>query len=228
MTLVEACEPFFQYICRLNRLARKGGQVGQDEVRSQLKQLLAETRAKAGPALASQYEEIELVLIFFADSLIRESGLGFARHWSDLAQEHNELAGDEKFYEMLDETLADKSEAATERLAVYYMCLGLGFTGWYSGQPEFLRKKTTEVYARVRGRAGGDAGGTMCPDAYEHVNTSDLIQPPGRSLVGIAIVLVGLIVVLFAANVMLYRGSAGKVEQALKALRDGAVQEPKR
>ena len=26
MTLLELCEPLFQYICRLNRSARKGGQ----------------------------------------------------------------------------------------------------------------------------------------------------------------------------------------------------------
>ena len=108
------------------------------------------------------------------------------------------------------------------------MCLGLGFTGWYSGQPEFLRKKTVEVFARVRGRAGGEAAGNMCPDAYEHVNTSDLIQPPGRSLVGIAIALVGLIVVLFAANVVLYRSSASDVEGALETLKTEAMQEPKR
>lgn len=224
MTLVELCEPLFQYVCRLNRLARKAGHVTPDEVRAQVKGILADMRAKAGgtPGLAGQYEKVELVLIFFVDSMVRESGAPFARQWSDLAQERNELAGDEKFFDLLEETLADKSEAATDRLAVFYTCLGLGFTGWYTGQPEFLRKKMAEIFARVRGRAGAEASGNMCPDAYEHVNTSDLIEPPGRSLVGFAIALLGLIIVLFAANVVLYQSSSKELDGHLQTLIDGA------
>jgi len=220
MTLVELCEPLFQYICRLSRLARKGGHAGAEEVRAQIKAMLSEMRTKAGavPGMAPQFDKIELVLIFFADSMIRESALPFAREWRDLAQERNELAGDEKFFDLLEETLADKSEAATERLAVFYTCLGLGFTGWYNGQPEYLRKKVSEILSRMRGRIDSDGSGRFCPEAYEHVNTSDLIEPPGRSLVGIAIALIGLAVVLFVANIVMYRGSSARLNQALTTI----------
>jgi cytochrome bd-type quinol oxidase subunit 1 len=43
-----------------------------------------------------------------------------------------QLAGDEKFFDLLEETLNDSSEDASERLAVYYTCLGLGFMGMYT------------------------------------------------------------------------------------------------
>ena len=36
MTLAEVCEPLFLYICRLNRLARKGGEQDADQVRTEL------------------------------------------------------------------------------------------------------------------------------------------------------------------------------------------------
>jgi type VI protein secretion system component VasF len=219
MTLLDLCEPTMQYVCRLNRLARKGGHVGAEEVRAQLKALLADARARAGqvPGMSAQWDKIELPLIFFCDGLIRESNLPFAGQWRDIAQERNELAGDEKFYDLMEETLADRSEPATERLAVFYTCLGLGFTGWYAGQPEYLRKKMMELSARLRGRGlEPEAGLKLCPDAYEHVNTANLIEPPGRSLVGIAIALVGLIIVLFLTNAYLYRSSAGALRAALQ------------
>jgi type VI protein secretion system component VasF len=217
MTLLELCEPLFQYICRLNRIGRKGAHADADEVRARIKGFIEEmkSRASSDPALRSQAEKIELPLIFFADSMIRESRLTFAGQWRDIAQERNELAGDEKFFDLLEETLLEKSELASERLGVFFTCLGLGFTGWYAGQPEYLRKKMLEIAAR-RGRGDGEATAKLCPEAYEHVNTSDLIEPPGRSLVGIGIALVGFIVVLFVANVYLYRSSSGELRSSLE------------
>ena len=66
----------------------------------------------------------------------------FSPQWQKepLAFERNELAGDEKFFDLLEETLNDSSEEATEQLAVYHICMGLGFTGIYARQPEQLRK----------------------------------------------------------------------------------------
>lgn len=217
MTLLELCEPLFQYTCRLNRIARKGAHAEPDEVRGRIKALLEEmkSRASSDGALRMQAEKVQLPLIFFADGMIRESNLPLAGRWKDIAQEHNELAGDEKFFDLLEETLADKSEAATERLGVFHTCLGLGFTGWYAGQPEYLRKKMLEISARWRGRGDAEATARLCPEAYEHVNTSDLIEPPGRSLVGIGIALVGFMVVLFVANVYLYRSSSGELRSSI-------------
>jgi type IV/VI secretion system ImpK/VasF family protein len=220
MTLPELCEPLMQYICRLSRMARKGASATADDVRAQIKALLADMKSKAAaiPGMPQQFDKVELPLIFFADSMIRESALPFARQWRDLAQERNELAGDEKFYDLLEETLADRSEAATERLQIFYTCLGLGFTGWYQGQPEYLRKKMMELFARIRSRGDADATGRLCPESYQNINTADLIQPPGRSLTMIGIALVGLIVVLFATNAYLYRSSSAEMRQSLNEI----------
>lgn len=217
MTLLELCEPFFQYVCRLNRSARKGVRFEPAAVRTDLKSLLAETRQRASgtPGLADQFDKIELVLIYFADFMIKESRLDFARRWEELAHERNELAGDEAFFDVLDETLADTSERATERLAVFYTCLGLGFSGFYTGQPEYLRKKMMEISARIRTMMDKDDGSKICPEAYEHTDTSDLIEPPGRSLLGIGIALVGLILVLIAINVFMYQSASKELLDAM-------------
>ncbi len=164
VTLLELTEPLFQYVCRLNRIGRRGrsgenttflakppagpagragaaGGPGLDEVvvRSEIKALLEDLTSKASVdlRLSHQVEKIELPLIFFIDSLISESALPFAAQWNQnrLAYDRQELAGDEKFFDVLDATLKESGEEAAERLAVFYTCIGLGFTGIYFKQP---------------------------------------------------------------------------------------------
>lgn len=219
MTLVECCEPLFQYVCRLNRSARKGASPEMAQVRADITGILSECRARAAAnKLAEPYDRIEIILIYFTDFMVRESRLTFARQWQDLAQERNKQGGDEDFFDQLDETLKDTSEGATQRLAVFYTCIGLGFTGWYTGQPEYLRKKMLEIASRLRGMMDADRSAKICPESYEYVNTADLVQPPSRKLVGVAIVLLGLAVTLFAANVVMYMDKRSKMLTSLKAL----------
>ena len=221
MTLLELFEPMFQYICRLNRSARKGGGIyNQSQVRGEINAILADMKALASgdPHLIMQCEKVELPVIFFADSLIKTSRLSFALDWQDIAHDRKELAGEDRFFELLDETLADKSEAATERLAVFYTCMGLGFTGWYTGQPVDLRRKMLEMAARLRGTVDSNLQTHICPAAYENVNTVDLTKPATVRLAGIGIALIGMIVVMFVTNGYLYQKSARKLTKSLQTL----------
>jgi type VI protein secretion system component VasF len=216
--LVEVCEPLFQYVCTLNRSARKGGGIyDAAQVRADLKQILADMKyaASQDTALLQRYEQIELPLLFFVDSMIKRSQLSFAEDWENLAYERRELAGEDRFFEMLDRTLEDKSDAATDKLAVYYTCIGLGFTGWHTGHPEVLRKKMLEISARVRPMFESNPQAYICPDAYSHLNTSNLIQPPASSLGGIAVTVFGLACVLIVAYVYLYRDRSDELKRSL-------------
>jgi type IV/VI secretion system ImpK/VasF family protein len=217
MTLLELCDPLFQYICRFNRSARKGGHHDLHQVRQEVKAMLAEMagKAKSQPGLSTQLEKIDIVLMFFVDFMIKSSAISNAGDWQELAFERKELAGDEKFFDLLEETLGDRSEQANERLSIYYTCMGLGFTGWYTGQPEYLRKKMLECSTRIRGLIDTDQSARICPESYENVNTSDLVQPPSASLVGIGIALLGLVIVLFIANAYMYRSSSSELTKAL-------------
>ena len=137
-----------------------------------------------------------------------------------MASERNELAGDEKFFDLLDEELADPSEDAAERLSVYYTCLGLGFTGVYIGQPESIRKLMLRISGRISSMMDADEEAFICPEAYENVDTRNLIEPPGTKLGGIAIALVGLIIVWFIAGVCLLKGTSDEVAKAIKTIED--------
>jgi type VI protein secretion system component VasF len=232
MTLLQLTEPLFQYICRLNRIARRsaGPKPGADTsfvtltreaaaaaapamaargvnldysvARSEIKALLEDMMSKAATdlRLSQQARKIELPLIFFVDSMISESSLSFAAEWNQnrLAYDRQELAGDEKFFDLLDETLKENNEDAAERLAVFYVCIGLGFTGIYFKQPEFLRKTMLGIAPRVRHLVENDQNAKMCPEAYEGVDTRNLVQPPSSRML-----IVGLVFACFTFAVLI-------------------------
>jgi type VI secretion system protein ImpK len=222
MTLLELCDPLFQYMCRFNRSARKGALLDLGSVRADIKAMLAELRAKANatPGLPGQFEKIEPVLMFFADFTVKSSGLSTVGGYKELAFDIHELAGDEKFFELLDVTIADRSEAASERLLIFYTCMGLGLSGWYTGQPEYLRKKMMECAGRLRPYISLDQQSRICPEAYENVNTANLIEPPSSSLIGIVILLIGMAIVLLAAYIYGYKAAAQDLLALLKSIID--------
>jgi type VI secretion system protein ImpK len=224
MTLLELCEPLFQFICRLSRSARKGVRPELSVVRSDIKTILADMKSKSASdrSLVTQYEKVDLPLVFFVDFMVKESAGTAARQWQDFGAERKELAGDERFFDLLDETLKEPGDAASERLAVFYVCMGLGFTGWYTGQPEFLRRKMLEISARIRPMMDADSAARICPEAYEHVNTANLITPPGRKLVGWGIALIASLLLVFALNIGMYRQSRKNMRKSL----DDLVKQP--
>ncbi len=238
MTLLQLTEPLFQYICRLNRIARRGSgqKSGGDTTfvtltreaaaaaapvvparganldytvaRSEIKALFEDmmSRAAADLRLSMQARKIELPLIFFVDSMIAESRLPFAGEWNQnrLAYDRQELAGDEKFFDLLDETLKEGGEDAVERLAVFYSCIGLGFTGIYFKQPEFLRKTMLTIAPRIRHLVENDQNARICPEAYEGVDSRDLVEPPSRRMIVVGMVFLCFTLAVAISYVVLY------------------------
>jgi type VI protein secretion system component VasF len=221
-SLITHCDPLFQTICRYNRIARKGSGATQDyaHVRGEIEEMfevLART-ARGDIALGEQYRKIELPLIFFVDAMMSESALPFAQKWSNnrIAFTRNELAGDEKFFALLDETLEEKKEGTDERLAIFYICIGLGFTG--GAQPEFLRKKMQECAPRVRAYVDIDETAFITPASYQHTNVSNLPLPMAASLVPLLIILGGLFVVVVAVNVYMFHNASAELTESLSAI----------
>ncbi|HMD54953.1 MAG TPA: DotU family type IV/VI secretion system protein [Phycisphaerae bacterium] len=217
VTLPDLTEPFFQYFCRLNRSARNGAQLDADQVQADINELLAKMKGKAAASheLADEFEKIELPLIFFADFTMKEGGYTISKKWKEIASNNNELNGNEKFFTLLDETLKDNSPAAIWRLKIFSACMGLGFSGSHKDQPEYLKKKVKEIRARLYAGAKDADIRKICPENYEHINTANLIEPPGVKLFGIAVVLLACIVTLLIANFYLFHQSVGQLNNAL-------------
>ncbi|MBE0542001.1 MAG: DotU family type IV/VI secretion system protein [Verrucomicrobia bacterium] len=192
MKLLELYENLFQYVSRLNRVARTQVQPEYARVRAELKQLLDEAGrgAASDVRLLNQVQRLELPMIFFVDNVICTSRLKFAAQWAEnrLAKERNELAGDERFFDFLEQDITDTSEEAVERLAVYYTCLGLGFTGMYVSQPEQIRRYMEQIFPRIRQWIDSDPRTKISEEAYQHTDSRVLTEPPSNKIILVAIV----------------------------------------
>lgn len=243
MNLLDLAEPIFQYVCRLNRLARRSGSSAKGDtsffsksatpgaapvrgaaldygvVRAELKALLEDfvTKPRTDVRLANQAKKMELPMIFFADSMISESNLSFAQQWNQnrLAFERSELAGDEKFFDLLEETLKDNSDDASERLALFYTCIGLGFTGIYFRQPEYLRSTMQRIAPRIRHVVEADTAARICPENYEGIDTRNLIQPPSSRMVLVTMIFLCFTLATLATYVLLYAKASKNLRASL-------------
>ncbi len=223
-SLILHCDPLFQAICRLNRIGRiqRGSTIEYTQARTEIEEhfeVLARI-ARGDIALGEQYRKVELPLVFFVDSMISESALPFASKWNNnrIAFGRNERAGDEKFFQLLDETLQDTSPAAEERLAIFYICIGLGFTGGSGGSPDFLKKKMQEIAPRVKAHVDADESAFITPASYQHTNLSNLPMPMAASLVPLLIILTGLLLVVVAVNIYTFRSASAELNQALDTI----------
>jgi len=201
MKLLQLYEGLFQYVCRLNRAAKTEAQPDYARVRSEVNSLLVDIQRGAATEvrLANQVKQLELPMIFFVDNLICTSPLKFATQWAQnrLANERNELAGDERFFDFLQSDLADPGEEAKERLAVYYTCLCLGFNGMYQAQPDQIRRYVEQIFPRISEWLDRDPRTKISEDAYRYTDTRFLTEPPSNK-----IILVVILFLFFSLSVM--------------------------
>jgi type IV/VI secretion system ImpK/VasF family protein len=223
MKLLEIYEDFFQYVCRMNRAGRAQAPLEFSRVRSEIKELLqkAQSSASGDVRVANQVKRLELPLIFFIDNLVCTSPWPMASAWSEkrLAVEIGELAGDERFFDLLEQDLADPSEEAAERLAVLYVCLGLGFTGMYQGQPERIRRCTEQIFPRIRQWIDSDPRTRISEDAYRFTDTRELTDPPSNKILLVAIIFIFLSLSVLVVYYGLYVNAARDLTVSVDQIR---------
>ena len=233
MKLLDLYEEFFQYVCRLNRVAKTQAHPEFATVRSEVKDLLAQVMQNAASDvhLLNQVKKLELPMIFFIDNLICTSRLKFASQWAQkrLATEKNELAGDERFFvDFLEKDITDTSEEAVERLAVYYVCLGLGFMGMYQNQPDQLRRYIEQIYARIPQWVDRDPRTKISEEAYQHTDTRLLTEPPSNKIILVAIAFVFLSLSVLTICYVYYVKSVHVVRESIQQINDQSAEWKKR
>ena len=223
MKLLETYEDLFQYVCRLNRAAKTQAHPDYARVRSEVKDLLEQAvrSASADVRVLEQARRLELPMIFFVDYIICTSRLKFATQWAEnrLARERNELAGDERFFDLLEADLKDTSEEAAERLAVYYVCLGLGFMGMYQTQPEQIRRYMEQIFPRVRQWIDSDPRTKISEEAYKFTDTRVLTEPPSNKIILVAIAFVFVSLTVLAVYYALYAKAVDDLRNYVEVIR---------
>jgi type VI protein secretion system component VasF len=222
MKLLELYEDLFQYICRLNRVARTDSHPEFARVRSEVKTILEDINRNAASdvRLLNQAKKLELPMIFFVDNLICTSRLKFGPQWIEnrIAKERNELAGDERFFDFLEQDLVDTSEEAAERLAVYYVCLGFGFAGMYQGRPEQIRQYVEKIFPRVRKWLDSDPRTKISEEAYRYTDSRQLTEPPSNKIIVVALLFLFLSLSALIIFYALYANAASDLTRSIKAI----------
>jgi type IV/VI secretion system ImpK/VasF family protein len=203
--LLDVCEPLFLYVCRLNRSTRLASraQPHLSQVRSEVQAIVNGMERTAGASdLGESFAKIREPLLFFVDDVIITSRLPFAGEWHRLAEEEGEPAGNEKFFDLLDIALEDP--AADDRLAVFFVCLGLGFQGKHRGDRAQIDAYMARITARIGDRMDLDEQAKICPEAYHYTDRRPLAEPVTGTLFGIGIVAVILIAMALAVSGAMY------------------------
>jgi hypothetical protein len=123
--------PIFKKICEYYSFKEKGVEVPQEFMMSEIKTELTAISQKCAtyPILQQQHALILKPLIFFIDYSIKEGGFSFSKSYGEIARTFNEFSGDEKFFDLLKETMVRNDDEKLTRL--FFTMLGLGFDGTY-------------------------------------------------------------------------------------------------
>jgi type VI protein secretion system component VasF len=147
----ELCRPVLGALCKYWQLNQAGAPPSLEQFREGIAASLedAKRNAAADPDLNRDYERIERPLVFFIDYMVKEGSFPFNRDWRELGRNYNELSGDEKFFNLLEDALKDGR--AHNTLPLFYTMLGLGFEGTYGKDPGCIEKAMRECAARFPG-----------------------------------------------------------------------------
>lgn len=222
MQLLQLCDPLFQYVCRLNRIAAHGCEVTQKKVDGDIRKMLnkMKTQASVDSGLAEQFGKVLPPLVFFVDYMIRKSQLSFNHQWRNLAYTmFKEMAGDERFFCLLDEELARNDEAAAERVAIYYTCFGLGFKGLYLRQPDQIKQYMTRAWSRISDLLDSTDEAYLCPETYKYTDKRPMDKSVNSKLMAIAIVFVTLFLSWLAGSFWLFSNACHESNAMLEKIR---------
>jgi type VI protein secretion system component VasF len=226
ISLSEFCEPFFLEVCEVLRTTYGGISADAYPVRDRLKKALDGLLEESGkyPGLEREYARTEWVLAVFADGVIAESTLPFAKLWRGevlLASDPRIGIKDgmARFFLELDATLRASPSEAAERLAIFETCLGLGFGGIHRDDPNKLRAYSEQILQRLDfpSRTRGEEE-RMCPAAYKYTQTDKLFEPVMEKLMAIGIICGALLLATVVAYIVVYLQGRHTISGALGIL----------
>jgi type VI protein secretion system component VasF len=221
MNLLQLCEPTFLYICKVNRILRNGGKLSIETVKAdvdELRENIAAALAQENADLNDQYQLIELSLVYFIDSMLVNAGLSEWNSCRIAVREFNRRAGDNEFFDFLSDTEAEAGDSANARLAFYYCCIGLGYTGMYEDDLDKLHEIMRRLEPRVRPFMDRDVLSRITPEAYAH-NLEIIVSPDNAPrFVGIILLASGTVVAIIVTVIFLYIDAFSGLSTSLRKI----------
>ena len=207
MNILELCEPTFLYLCKVNRIYRNGGTLDVSSAQADLADLregIQATLLQEDAALNGQFESIELPFVYFIDTMLVSSGLTEWNSCRIAVTEFNRRAGDNEFFDLLNDSEADVGDDADSKLAFYYCCIGLGYTGMYEDDLDQLHDIMRRLEPRVRRFMDRDVLSRITPEAYSHNLEMTVTPNSAPRYLGLLLLAIGTVVAISISIVYLY------------------------
>jgi type IV/VI secretion system ImpK/VasF family protein len=150
LTLFELARELFTYLVRFREKAPSTSAPPLPEVRRDLLGIFArmDNQAKRDPLLIEPYHQVHYALVALADEIVLTSGWEHSPAWRQALLEerfYNTQQAGRQFFE-----LANKLENAPQDVvAIFYLCLALGFSGRYAPADHELAEVKERLLARL-------------------------------------------------------------------------------
>lgn len=218
MNLLELCEPTFLFVCKVNRIYRSGGKLDVAKVNAEIADLRGEIQSvliQEDSILNQQFESIELAYIYFIDSMLVASGMTEWNNERIAVNEFNRRAGDNEFFDLLYDSEAEVGEDADSKLAFYYCCIGLGFTGMYEDDSKHLHEIMQRLEPRVRIFMDRDVISRITPEAYSHNLEMNVAPETGPRYLGLLFLAIGAVFAIMFSIFYLYIDAFSSLSKVL-------------
>lgn len=196
--LQDASASLFLFLATFRRNA-KTSQKEIGELRKSLERELDKVRDACAkePDLGALWDRVRYALVTTADQVILSSPWQNRAGWSMQLQEaevYGTREGGKRFFQLVDQTLADPTPDAQALALVLFHCMGLGFQGELRNDRAELQRIRQHLFDKAQ--LGARLAGRLAPDAYERNSDKSTLKLP---TVGIfRLVLVGLAAIAFA------------------------------
>jgi type IV/VI secretion system ImpK/VasF family protein len=202
-SLIEACSPFFLYLTTFRRNAASSEQDVQS-LRAALNHELdkVHARCEGNLALETLYEKARYPLVVAADQVVLTSPWAHRAGWSMQlfeSQLFGSLQGGKKFFEIMDQVLADPTEDGVQMAEMLFHCMAIGFQGELRGNKEELTRRRRQLFEKAR--LPDKVGDSLAPDAYGRNSAkSTLVLPTVGILRFVAVAIAVIVFTLLLGN----------------------------
>ena len=196
--LQDACSPLFLFLVTFRRNA-KTSTMELAEVRAGLERELDKVQQACAHDhdLQPLWERVRYALVTTADQVILSSPWANRAAWSMQLQEaevYGTREGGKRFFQLVEETLADSSPDSVPMAMVLFHCMGIGFQGNLRNERDQLQRLRQQLADRAH--VSGQMEEKLTPDAYGRNSDLSTLKLP---TMGIArFVLIGLAAIVFA------------------------------
>jgi type IV/VI secretion system ImpK/VasF family protein len=196
--LQDACAPFFLFLATFRRNA---GSSSKDigELRQTLERELRKVQefCERDHELQPLWERVRYALVTTADQVILGSPWTHRAGWSMALQEaevYGTREGGKRFFQLVEQTLADSSGEARAMAHVLVHCMGLGFQGELRNNRAELGRLRQRLFEKAQLPTRMDD--RLTPDAYGRNSSKSVLKLPTVQM--FRLVLVGLAAIVFA------------------------------